>query len=458
MVKPITRSQPTSTPAPTAGASTSAQVDNNSTATGDASDTNMDVDQNEDDLQEEEPFVESGTLGEPSSSVNMDHGSTNMVTNEDEIPTDQELLQRLNEERKGLLEAKHAAVRRLAAGRASREEAEAAVLAVADKDRSIALMREMLMETPPVGQPSTSTKGKGNYEELPLKLPPGLTKFGKESNARLFLSELKSTITAYVGNNRFAKDAARYLRYYSGEMYRRQLDDELDPRENETIEWKELESIFLRITMPPRQRMIEIKNIVEMGRNPGESYRLFSMRIQRDIMMLGIEDTNSVILDSLMYKVPDDIYNTMLLSLRLEEKKTKFTSIEQYTDVLGRMSGPTTEIGRSPAPTNYDGSGGQMHNSAGPSRNSRHRQQRFNPVARPQEQLQQVTQPQPVVTPPASFTCDNCGPNRTHPTETCIQCLHCYKRGHTADNCRSRLRNDAGTEGSSNATAPNNVQ
>ncbi|CAO3568000.1 unnamed protein product [Mortierella alpina] len=118
-------------------------IDGCNNITGDASDTNMDVDQREDDLQDEEPFVESDILGEPSSSVNMDPGSTNMVINEDNVPTDQELLQRLHEERRGLLEAKHVAVRRLAAGRANREKAEAAILAVADKDRSIALMSKL---------------------------------------------------------------------------------------------------------------------------------------------------------------------------------------------------------------------------------------------------------------------------------------------------------------------------
>ncbi|KAF9553369.1 hypothetical protein EC968_010511, partial [Mortierella alpina] len=102
----------------------------------------------------------------------------------------------------------------------------------------------------------------------------------------------------------------------------------------------------------------------------------------------------------------------------------------------------------------------QRHNGAGPSRNQRHKQQqRFNPVARPQEQAAPNTpaQPsQPPVTPRAMFTCDKCGPNRTHPTEKCVQCMHCYKFGHIADDCRARLRGEPSTDGSNNATAPNN--
>ncbi|KAF9270948.1 hypothetical protein BGZ68_004542, partial [Mortierella alpina] len=63
--------------------------------------------------------------------------------------------------------------------------------------------------------------------------------------------------------------------------------------------------------MAPRQRMVEIKNIVDMGREHDESYRQFAMRVQRDIMMLGIEDNNSVILDSLQYKVPNYVLSNM---------------------------------------------------------------------------------------------------------------------------------------------------
>ncbi|KAF9921750.1 hypothetical protein BGZ67_000272 [Mortierella alpina] len=209
--------------------------------------------------------------------------------------------------------------------------------------------------------------------------------------------------------------------------------------------------------MPPRQRMVEIKNIVDMGRELDESYRQFAMRVQRDILMLGIEDSNSVILDSLQHKVPDDIYNTMLIALRIEKQRTKFTSIKEYNDILFQMSGPTTDIGSIPGFANHGAPRGQRYNAAGPSRNPRQRQQqRFNPAVRPQAQVHNNMRPQQPVTPPAPFSCDTCGVNYTHATEACVKCMFCNKLGHTADECRGRLRSEANAGGSNAATAPNN--
>ncbi|KAF9970750.1 hypothetical protein BGZ75_002136, partial [Mortierella antarctica] len=71
-------------------------------------------------------------------------------------------------------------------------------------------------------------------------------------------------------------------------------------------------------------------------------------------------------------------------------------------------------------------------------------------------QVHNNMRPQQPATTPAPFSCDTCGVNYTHATEACVKCMFCNKLGHTADECRGRLRSEANAGGSNAATAPNN--
>ncbi|KAF9554052.1 hypothetical protein EC968_009936, partial [Mortierella alpina] len=277
------------------------QVGNEPTEDAAASSNDMDVDVDLDHNEEAgmEHLLRSGA---GSSSTGAPPATVAAPTGED-----QRRLQNLHEERALLRNNLATVVRRLADKQATLEEATAAKDAVTRKDLEIQLMKEVLQSEPPAGHSEGNEKEETDLKEEPeryLKFPTtGVPKFQDGDNAREFLAELQSTLTAYAGEQRFNKDAQRYLYYYTqGYNHRRRLQDELRKRKHESLTWEDLESIFIRITMPPTNRIDEIRKIVDTGREFNETYRQFAMRVQRDVLLLGIEDSNSVILDALKHQ------------------------------------------------------------------------------------------------------------------------------------------------------------
>ncbi|KAF9944031.1 hypothetical protein BGZ72_002883, partial [Mortierella alpina] len=261
--------------------------------------------------------------------------------------SDQALLERLQRERQELNTKWQTATRKMARKTATYEEAKAAEALVLEKDEEIAMLNRISGTERPQEEKTTTSapEKKGNDDQLILKVPKDTPRFNTGSNVRQFLVGVKDSITAYVGQERFERDCQRYLCFLTqSPSHRRQLDDELDARKGEKLTWKELETLFLRIAMPVRERMDEIRNIIGLGRKSNETYRQFALRINHDVTMLGIKDDNEVIIDSLMDKVPDTVYNDMLLMLRMEKKsRCHFTSIKDFTDILSDMAGPTMD-------------------------------------------------------------------------------------------------------------------
>ncbi|KAF9922502.1 hypothetical protein BGZ67_010487, partial [Mortierella alpina] len=154
MVKPITRSRIIPALASTADALPTEHVGNEPTVEEHESES-MDVDRtHDDDLDYDE---DADMIGRDDTSVSsslatagLSSPSTTLLSSPATVATptlsDQQLLMRLHEEREALLEVKHATTRRLAANQATIEEAEAAALALQQKDRVIQLMKDTLQD------------------------------------------------------------------------------------------------------------------------------------------------------------------------------------------------------------------------------------------------------------------------------------------------------------------------
>lgn len=382
--------------------------------------------------------------------------------------TDDALLATLHLEREELVSTWRIVVRRMAKKLATLSEANDADTKVKEIDQKIAMVKKLSQSEQPMDEDSTDkAEKKGKNEQLVLKIPPDMPRFDKGSNTRTFLVELRDSITAYVGRDRFERDCQRYLSYaIRSSTHRHQLDEELEARKDEKISWKELEIMFLRIAMPVRERMDEIRKIIGLGRKSNETYRQFALRVHHDVTMLGIKDDNEVIIDSLLDKVPDDVYNTMLLTLRLEKRtRCRFTSIHDFTEILSDMVGPTMDLGAQrpalddyitarPAPRMNKGA------SSGANRNRNSGRNRFDPARRQPMQPASATQ-QAAPRPQGRQQCDNCGPNNTHSTNGCLLCTFCHKRGHTVNVCRARQysnqANDNGADEPTQATTGENA-
>ncbi|KAF9554522.1 hypothetical protein EC968_009597, partial [Mortierella alpina] len=354
------------------------------------------------------------------------------------VESDEELLFNLHLEREVRVSQWEALVRKMAKGQATVSEAEAAEAKVSDVDKQIAMMMKIGANAQsPQEEPTDKPETKGKTEQLVLKIPKNMPHFKRNDNARTFLVELKDIITAYAGRERFEQDCARYLSYAIHSDFRRQLDDELEARQGDKITWKELEAMFLRMVMPVKDRMEEIRGIIALGRRSNETYRQFALRIHHDVTLLGIKDDNEVIIDSLQDKVPDGVFNDMLITLRIaKQSRCRFTSIKDFTDILSDMAGPTVDIGKqhavadehSPRPANRPNRG----TSNGVNRNRTFGRHRFDPNRRgPTQPASTMHQAAP--TSRIRKHCNNCGPNNTHSTEECVQCSYCHKKGHTAD-------------------------
>jgi hypothetical protein len=200
--------------------------------------------------------------------------------------------------------------------------------------------------------------------------------------------------------------------------------------------------------------MEEIRKIVGLGRKSNETYRQFALRIHHDVTMLGIKDDNEVIIDALLDKVPDGVYNDMLITLRISKNaRCRFTSIKDFTDILSDMAGPTMDVGtQRPMADDYLPRSAPRNNrgaSNGANRNRTFGRHRFNPAQRSPTQSVPATQ-QDSLAPRGRQHCNNCGLNNTHSTAECVQCTFCHKKGHTADVCRARPQNNQGNNNGNN--------
>jgi hypothetical protein len=127
--------------------------------------------------------------------------------------TDDALLATLHLEREELVSTWRTVVRRMAKKLATLSEANDADTKVKEIDQKIAMVKKLSQSEQPMDEDSTDkAEKKGKNEQLVLKIPPDMPRFDKGSNTRTFLVELRDSITAYVGRDRFERDCQRYLK------------------------------------------------------------------------------------------------------------------------------------------------------------------------------------------------------------------------------------------------------
>lgn len=84
-------------------------------------------------------------------------------------------------------------------------------------------------------------------------------------NLRDFLEKMKQTVSSYIGDERFAHDGHRYLRYLTANTQNHnKLILELD-KSNATPRWEQCESLFIKVTMDQQQRINELLNLLSLG-------------------------------------------------------------------------------------------------------------------------------------------------------------------------------------------------
>jgi hypothetical protein len=138
-----------------------------------------------------------------------------------------------------------------------------------------------------------------------LQVTADMPRYTDGINARDILEQLKDSVSSFVGNDCFAADCSRYLRYLTTKsLHHSQLKEELRKLPSKPT-WEQCESLFIRVTMDQQQRVRELINLLKGGMTPDETYTQFSLRIARNIRIYGISDNNEIILAQLQGVMPE---------------------------------------------------------------------------------------------------------------------------------------------------------
>lgn len=115
---------------------------------------------------------------------------------------------------------------------------------------------------------------------------------------------MKQTVSSYIGDERFAYDGHRYLRYLTANTQNyNKLILELD-KLKETSTWEQCEFLFIKVTMDQQQRINELLNLLSLGMKADETYAQFSHRVGRDACIYGISENNEIIIAQLLEVMP----------------------------------------------------------------------------------------------------------------------------------------------------------
>ncbi|KAG0345686.1 hypothetical protein BG005_001194 [Podila minutissima] len=257
----------------------------------------------------------------------------------------------------------------------------------------------------------------------PLKVPTNAPRFRSGTQARLFLDDLQSKVSAFIGQDAF--------------------DDEYTlaaiTKDPALTRWEWCEAVFVRHALSEHERMMELNKLLAGGLLPMETYQQFAIRVARDTRIYGVKDDNEIVLASLCNSLPAETLNLILFSHRisLRDLDAKLTSVIAFTEYMKRLVGPRPPQSAG-ATSNHQGPSSRASSSVDRPRN-RH-STRFDPrarrdLSRPDRADAHLEHRHTTVDRP--YECAQCGPNSNHTTAHCKRCSNCHKVGHSAAVCRS---------------------
>ncbi|KAG0011963.1 hypothetical protein BGZ81_001847 [Podila clonocystis] len=245
--------------------------------------------------------------------------STSDVDMEDERDADQARLDNLLQQQRDATARKATAARKVMDTPAgpglggAEKELKAATLELTHIKRNIALLRESVAEMADLASldrvtilpaaPVSTAIGSGAVEETvlakirPLKVPTDAPRFLPGTVPRLFLDDLQSKVSAFIGQDAFDEDCERYLLYLTNVPHiRTSVKDSLAAltRDPALSHWEWCEALFLLHALSEHERMMELNNLLGMGLLPGETYQQFAIRVARDTRIYGVKDDNEI--------------------------------------------------------------------------------------------------------------------------------------------------------------------
>ncbi|KAF9308112.1 hypothetical protein BG003_011604 [Podila horticola] len=141
----------------------------------------------------------------------------------------------------------------------------------------------------------------------PLKVPTDAPRFLPGSVPRLFLDDLHSKVSAFVGEDVFEEDCERYLHCLTDVSHKRtSVKDTLAAASHDPTltHWEWCEAVFLRHALSEHERMMELNKLLAGGLLPMETYQQFAIRVARDTRIYGVKDDNEIVLASLANSLP----------------------------------------------------------------------------------------------------------------------------------------------------------
>ncbi|KAF9323158.1 hypothetical protein BG006_001709 [Podila minutissima] len=247
--------------------------------------------------------------------------STDDIDMENEHDADQAHLDNLLQQQRDATAQKATAARKVMdtpAGPAlsgAEKELKAATLELTHIKRNIALLRESIAEMADLASldsvtiqlaapaPVVAAIGSGAVEETvlakirPLKVPTDAPCFLPGTVPRLFLDDLQSKVSTFIGQDAFDEDCKRYLLYLTNVPHiRTSVKDSLVAMTQDPAlsHWEWCEALFLLHALSEHERMMELNNLLSMGLLPGETYQQFAIRVAHDTHIYGVKDDNEI--------------------------------------------------------------------------------------------------------------------------------------------------------------------
>ncbi|KAF9373229.1 hypothetical protein CPC16_001941 [Podila verticillata] len=291
---------------------------------------------------------------------------------------------------------------------------------------------------PIVPVPVAAAVGSGAAEETvlakirPLKVPTDVPRFLPGTVPCLFLDDLQSKVSSFIGQDALDEDCEHYLLYLTNVPHiRTSVKDSLaamtwDPA---LSHWEWCEALFLLHALSEHEHMMELNNLLGMGLLPSETYQQFAICVAHNTHIYGVKDDNEIVLASLSNLLPSETLNLILFSHHISrgDIDAKISSIITLTEYMKHLVGPCppTRLG--------------VPSSAGPEWSCQHNAARFDPhhhhnngsLVCPDHHVELSL---PSVDKP--YSCAQCGPNSSHTTAQCKCCTNCHKVGPSHAQCR----------------------
>ncbi|KAG9071720.1 hypothetical protein KI688_005935 [Linnemannia hyalina] len=315
-------------------------------------------------------------------------------------------------------------------------------------------------------------------QQAAIKPTPDMPRFSlnpatayETNETRVFLERFATHLKTRLGMDTFENECHRYLIVLTNDdHYQQELQRRFAAIEG-NIGWDMAEKVFLSICLTKEERLENMRNMADMGRNMGETYNRYSARILRHARVNGIQDDNDIILHQLGRSIPGMEYDFLLFKHQIKNPDaTAFKSINTLCALMSTLTGPEDAIDQPRAVGRSQDQLQQQQQSFGPRHNTftngvrgsrgasrgalrgtfRGRGQgRMNPMGRSNSQPPFGQAPgQP---PRAGMKfCQGCSWNNSHETKDCRFCTFCSNRGHTYADCRTRMRQEQqqnGTQG-----------